>query len=69
MNELTADQALFLLQSVYLGSLKNESRITKKVLEAVPPGKCEHRPDPVSKSAIELWSATSPLRRTAFSKR
>ena len=54
MNELTADQALFLLQSVYLGSLKNESRITKKVLEAVPPGKCEHRPDPVSKSAIEL---------------
>src|SRR5215472_9014784 len=54
MSELTADQALFLLQDVYLGSLKNESRITKKVLEAVPADKCEHRPDPVSKSAIEL---------------
>lgn len=54
MSELTADQALFLLQSVYLGSLKNESRITKKVLEAVPAGKSEHRPDPISKSAIEL---------------
>ena len=54
MSELTADQALFLLQSVYLGSLKNESRITKKVLEAVPAGKCEHRPDPISKSAMEL---------------
>src|SRR5205807_10508567 len=54
MSELTADQALFLLQNVYLGSLKNESRITRKVLEAVPAGKCQHRPDPVSKNAIEL---------------
>src|SRR5215472_17074527 len=54
MSELTADQALFLLQNVYLGSLKNESRVTKKVLEAVPAGKCKHRPDPISKSAIEL---------------
>ena len=54
MSELTADQALFLLQNVYLGSLKNESRITRKVLEAVPADKCQHRPDPVSKNAIEL---------------
>ena len=54
MSELTADQALFLLQNVYLGSLKNESRVTRKVLEAVPADKCQHRPDPVSKSAIEL---------------
>ncbi|HEY6945341.1 MAG TPA: DinB family protein [Candidatus Acidoferrum sp.] len=54
MSELTADQALFLLQNVYLGSLKNESRITKKVLDAVPADKCEHRPDPISKSAMEL---------------
>ena len=54
MNAMTAEQAHFLLQDVYLGSLKNESRITKKVLEAVPADKCDHRPDPVSKSAIEL---------------
>src|SRR5215471_4547046 len=54
MSELTGDQALFLLQNVYLGSLKNESRITRKVLEAVPADKCQHRPDSVSKSAIEL---------------
>src|SRR5438067_10920301 len=54
MSAMTAEQAVFLLQAVYLGSLKNESRITKKVLEAVPADKCEHRPDPVSKSAIEL---------------
>lgn len=54
MSAMTADQAVFLLQNVYLGSLKNESRITKKVLEAVPADKSEHRPDPISKSAIEL---------------
>src|SRR5437588_11928911 len=54
MSELTPDHVLFLLQNVYLGSLKNESRITKGVLEAVPADKCEHRPDPISKSAIEL---------------
>lgn len=54
MSEMTPDQAVFLLQDVYLGSLKNESRITKKVLEAVPADKCEHRPDPISKTAIEL---------------
>lgn len=54
MNAMTPEQAAFLLQDVYLGSLKNESRITKKVLEAVPADKCEHRPDAVSKSAIEL---------------
>jgi len=54
MSAMTAEQAVFLMQEVYLGSLKNESRITKKVLDAVPADKCEHRPDPVSKSAIEL---------------
>ncbi len=54
MSEMTAEQALFLLQNVYLGPLKNESRITKKVLDAVPADKSDHRPDPISKSAIEL---------------
>ena len=42
---MTADQALFLLQNVYLGPLKNESRTTKKVLESVPADKGEYRPD------------------------
>jgi len=54
MSAMTSEQAVFLLQNVYLGALKNESRITKKVLESVPADKCDHRPDPVSKSAIEL---------------
>src|ERR1700739_4155404 len=54
MSAMTAEQALFLLQDVYLGPLKKESRITKKVLDAVPADKSDHRPDPISKSAIEL---------------
>lgn len=54
MSAMTAEQAQFLLQGVYLGTLKNESRITKKILEAVPADKAEYRPDAVSKSANEL---------------
>lgn len=54
MGELTGEQAVTLLQNLYLGTLKNESKITKKIIAAVPADKCEHRPDPVSKSAIEL---------------
>lgn len=54
MKTVTAEQAECLVQDVYLGTLKNESRITRKILEAVPAGKCEYRPDAVSKSAIEL---------------
>jgi uncharacterized damage-inducible protein DinB len=51
---MTADQAVFLLQNVYLGPLKSERHTTRKILEAVPPDKAEYRPDPISKSAIEL---------------
>jgi uncharacterized damage-inducible protein DinB len=51
---MTADQAMFLLQNVYLGPLKTESRTTKKILEAVPANKVDYKPDPASRSAIEL---------------
>jgi uncharacterized damage-inducible protein DinB len=54
MSEMTAEQATFLLQGVYMGTLKVESRTTKTILEAVPADKCEYRPDPISKTAIEL---------------
>ena len=53
MQELTAEQAVLFLKS-YLGALKNESRITKSILAAVPAEKGEYRPDPASKSAMEL---------------
>jgi uncharacterized damage-inducible protein DinB len=51
---MTADQAKFLLHDIYMGTLKNESRTTKKVLEAVPADKVAYRPDPAARSAIEL---------------
>ena len=51
---MTPDQAQFLLHDVLLGTLKNESRTTRKVLEAVPADKIEYRPDPASRSALEL---------------
>ncbi len=53
MKDMTAENATFLLH-VYLPALKNESQLTKKVIEAVPAEKAEYRPDPVSKSAVEL---------------
>jgi uncharacterized damage-inducible protein DinB len=54
MNEMTAENAMFLLHGVYLPILKKESQVTLKVMETVPADKSDHRPDPVSKSAIEL---------------
>jgi uncharacterized damage-inducible protein DinB len=54
MKEMTAENATFLLHGVYLSALKNESQLTKKVMQAVPADKAEYRPDPVSKSAVEL---------------
>jgi uncharacterized damage-inducible protein DinB len=51
---MTADQATFLLQDLYLGTLKTESRTTKKILEAVPADKGEYRPEPASRTALEL---------------
>jgi len=47
------DQASFLL-NVYLPGLKNEHRLTKNVIEAIPLDKGDYRPDDVSKTALEL---------------
>jgi uncharacterized damage-inducible protein DinB len=54
MQQIQPDQASFLLHSVYLPGLKNENRITKSVIEAIPIDKGDYRPDAVSKSALEL---------------
>ena len=65
MQELTAKQAVLLLNS-YLGALKNESRITKNILAAVPTERAEYRPDPASKSAMTFgWESDVSAR--AFS--
>src|SRR5690348_3751193 len=54
MQQIQAEQANFLLNGVYLPGLKNEQRITKSVIEAIPLDKGDYRPDGVSKSALDL---------------
>ena len=54
MKEMTAENATFMLHGLYLPALKNETQLTKKVIEAVPADKADYRPDPVSKTANEL---------------
>jgi len=54
MEAMQPDQAIFLLNSLYLPGLKNESRITTSVIQAIPADKGDYRPDTVTKSAIEL---------------
>jgi uncharacterized damage-inducible protein DinB len=54
------EQASFLLSSIYLPTIRNEQRITASVIEAVPPEKCDYRPDEISKCAMELaWHITA----------
>jgi uncharacterized damage-inducible protein DinB len=54
MKELTSENAIFMLHGMYLPVLKNESRTTKSILAAVPADKSDYRPDPLSKTAMEL---------------
>jgi len=54
MDDMTPQQAHFLLHNVLLGTLKNESRTTKKILEAVPADRSGYQPDACSKTANEL---------------
>ena len=48
------NKATFLLNDVYIPGLKNEHRITKSVIEAIPLDKGDYRPDEISKSALDL---------------
>ena len=48
------EQAAFLLNGVFLPNLKNEHRLTKSVIEAIPLDKGDYRPDTVSRGALDL---------------
>jgi uncharacterized damage-inducible protein DinB len=54
MTEMTSEQSLYLLHNFFLGSLQNESRTTKKILEAVPADKVTYQPDSCAMTANEL---------------
>src|SRR5476649_591863 len=54
MPQIQPEHAAFLLHGVYLPGLKNEYRITKSIIEAIPRDKGDYRPDEISKSAMDL---------------
>lgn len=61
--QLTPDQAKFLLHRA-MPTLKTEHDTTKRVIEAIPLDKGDYRPDPVSKSALELaWHIVAAEQR------
>lgn len=54
MNEITAEHAHLLVHTMSLGLLKNESRTTQSILNAVPNVNLDFRPDPHARTANEL---------------
>jgi uncharacterized damage-inducible protein DinB len=54
MQQLQPENAHFLLHGFYMPSLKNEHRITKGVMQAIPVDKGDYRPNDVAMSAIDL---------------
>jgi uncharacterized damage-inducible protein DinB len=64
MPQISPEQASFLLQGVHLPSLKNEHRLTKNVIEAIPLDKGDYRPDDISMSAMGLaWHIVATEKR------
>lgn len=53
MQPMSPEQALFLLNYT-LPTMKNEHRTTRAVIEAIPIAQNDYRPDPNSKTAMEL---------------
>jgi uncharacterized damage-inducible protein DinB len=54
MTDMTSEQGHYLLHNFFLGSLKNESRTTKNILEAVPADNLTYQPDSCAMTANEL---------------
>jgi len=51
---MTTDEAKIILHSVALPSLHAEHPVTESVIAAIPDGKGDYSPDPVTRSAIDL---------------
>ena len=63
MSSITPENATFLLHYM-LPMVKNEHRLTRSVIEAIPQSNADYRPDPHGKTAMEIaWHiATSEER-------
>jgi uncharacterized damage-inducible protein DinB len=60
MQQIQPEQATFLLHGVLLPGLKNEHRVTKAVIQAIPLDQGDFRPNPVSMPALALaWHIVS----------
>ena len=60
---ITVEQAAFLLQ-LELAAQKHEHATTRRVIEAVPVDQGDYRPDPFSKTALELaWHISAAEHR------
>jgi uncharacterized damage-inducible protein DinB len=51
---LTPDAAALILKAVGLPGLRAEQKVTNSVIAAIPADKMDYRPDPVTRSAIDL---------------
>jgi len=63
MIPMTPEQASFLLQ-YSLPAVKNEHRTTRSIIEAIPKSNSDYRPDPNSRTAMELaWHVVAAEHR------
>jgi len=63
MGSISPEHASFLLQYV-LPTVRNEHRSTRAVIEAIPQSNADYRPDPNSKTAMELaWHVVAAEHR------
>jgi uncharacterized damage-inducible protein DinB len=61
---LSPDQANLLLHAVFLPAVEREHQCTKTIIEAIPHANVDYRPDPVSKTALELaWHIAASEKR------
>jgi uncharacterized damage-inducible protein DinB len=51
---MTSDHATLILNAVGLPALRAEHPVTKSIIGAIPADKVEYRPDPITRSAIDL---------------
>lgn len=63
MIPISSDHASFLLR-YFLPTVKNEHRTTRSVIEAIPESNSDYRPDPSSRTAMELaWHVVAAEHR------
>src|SRR6266849_7016868 len=64
MSSMQPDQAKFLLHAIFLPALEKEHPVTRRVIEAIPLNNGDYRPEPTSKTALELaWHIAAAEKR------